>query len=205
MENKEVKSGLTLEDFGELKIERMSRLYESPFFVLRGPSGITTIRIDFGTRHLIKDQAEALRVAHAIKALPALIAALENLTFDLTFDLGTDPNEARGFYVTAPTALALKQSGFPQPTPAFGQTWYDPEGKRHMFLTFSGPRYNNLHGASYYLFAPEYSERQIRVTADELMAGWCYAPTADEILAEIVGDRTQALANAYISLNPPNV
>lgn len=77
--------------------------------------------------------------------------------------------------VTFETALALKDAGFPQPFPAFGQQWYFPETKELFLVTFV---YSN--GKVDYCM-----EGSLVVMLEDMPESSVFAPTATDILEQL--------------------
>lgn len=78
--------------------------------------------------------------------------------------------------VTFETAIALRDAGFPQPEPAFGQFWYDAGAGVWVV------------GESGLLVFRSLSSRAEIDIADMDMSGIVFAPQAHDILAELESD-----------------
>lgn len=79
--------------------------------------------------------------------------------------------------VNKQTAYALKEAGFPQPIPAFGQVWWRMDGSMHVVM-----RKGEFHTITRYI-------QDDRVCAgffnDEAVSEMAFAPNAVDILAEM--------------------
>ena len=79
--------------------------------------------------------------------------------------------------VNKQTAFELKEAGFPQPIPAFGQVWWHMDGSLHVVM-----RKGEFHTITRYI-------QDDRVCAgffnDEALAEMAFAPNAVDILAEM--------------------
>ena len=82
--------------------------------------------------------------------------------------------------VTAKTALRLKDKGFPQPEPAFGQIWYDKAGDCFVVTHIA----KNQLGIVF-----EDGLREVWSPSEELLySEGCFAPTALDILRHLQGE-----------------
>lgn len=69
------------------------------------------------------------------------------------------------------TAKKLKESGFPQPSPKFGQVWYDPYGMPAVVLSTKPLRFGDEGGQSW--------------SGKNRFGEMIFAPTATDILREL--------------------
>lgn len=81
--------------------------------------------------------------------------------------------------VNKETAFALKEAGFPQPEPAFGQVWYDTN-EMPMVIVFVS--YKGI-----FTFTAYYDNGKVQpyVLLREALAEMAFAPNAVDILAEM--------------------
>lgn len=77
-------------------------------------------------------------------------------------------------HLSQPTAAALKAANFPQPAPAPGQYWYEPDGELILLL-----RVRDEYSTFYRFIGYEVD------IEEELFARLAYCPTAEEILREL--------------------
>lgn len=91
--------------------------------------------------------------------------------------------------VSFETAKALRDAGFPQPEPAFGQQWYFPETKELFLVTFV---YSN--GKVDYCM-----EGSQVVMLEDMPEGAIFAPQAHDILSALMDYEKLSLATEGIS------
>lgn len=96
-------------------------------------------------------------------------------------------------HVTPATAIALKEAGFPQPSPMFGQIWYDLGAKQILIIAHNvgkSGRSGWSDGVSTGLYE------------NEFVPGGIFAPTAVELLESLPPKTLAGFNNGEWSVMP---